>query len=96
MTTKERNEYKKALKTWNSTCAMCNSRVVHLHHILGRRNHLTVKENLIPLCRYHHLDVVHKNETYYAEILLELNRGKYGIIDRQDLKKKNKWEEVFE
>ena len=76
-------------------CAMCGSRNVHIHHIVYRSHcGMNIKENLIPLCKQHH-DLVHTNEQYYVEYLLDLNRSKYGCIERNSLKKQNKWALAF-
>lgn len=94
MTSKERQAYKSALKTYNHCCALCGYNVVELHHIIYRRNGLTVKENLIPLCKKCHMKV-HTDQKYWTDVLLDMNRGHYGMIERNDLKKRNKWEELF-
>ena len=91
----DKREYQAALKTYNHTCAMGGNRNVELHHIVYRSHGgKNVKENLIPLCKKHHMQV-HTNEQYYVEYLLDLNRAHYGCIDKQDLKKKNKWALAF-
>ena len=92
MNKQERNEYQQALKTYHNQCAMCGRNIVELHHIIYRGNGLTVKENLIPLCKAHH-DLVHSNQKHYTEHLLDMNRLHYGDIDRNDLKKKSKYAE---
>ncbi len=69
---------------------MCPNRVVELHHIIYRGNGLTVKENLIPLCKQHHMQV-HTDQHYYTDILLDMNRVHYGIIDKRELRKKSKY-----
>jgi 5-methylcytosine-specific restriction endonuclease McrA len=92
----DKREYQQALKTYNHQCAMCGKSQVELHHIIykshGGKN---VKENLIPLCKHHHM-MVHTNEHYYVEFLLDKNRLHYGCIDKKDLIKRNKWQVAFE
>ena len=90
MTKQERKEYQAALKTFNHTCALCGNTTVEIHHIIYRRNGKTVKENLIPLCKMHHL-LIHSDQKYWTEYLLNINRGHYGIINIEDLKKQSKY-----
>ena len=92
MTAEERREYQQALKTYNGRCAMCGNSVVELHHIVYRRYGKTVKENLIPLCKTDHM-LVHTDQAYYTEYLLDLNRKHYGMIEINDLKKHGKYAE---
>lgn len=92
MTKEDKQEYKLALKTWNNSCAICGMNTVELHHIIYRSHGgKNVKENIIPLCKLHHM-LVHSNEKYWVDNLLDLQRSKYGTIDKHDLKKHNKWE----
>ena len=88
----DKREYQASLKTWHHQCAICGNNNVALHHIVYRSHGgKNVKENIIPLCPMHHA-LVHTNEKYYVEYLLDLQRSKYGTIEINDLKKKNKWE----
>lgn len=88
----ERNAYKTALKTYNNQCALCSYRVVELHHIIYRQYGKTVKENLIPLCKNCHMKA-HSDQKYYTNILLNLNRQHYGVIEKSDLKRKGRYSE---
>jgi 5-methylcytosine-specific restriction endonuclease McrA len=77
----------------NGVCQLCGSpQVDYPHHIIykshGGKND---RRNMILLCRRCHTKV-HTNEKYYVEYLLDLQRSKYGTIEINDLKKKNKWE----
>jgi len=72
-------------------CYFCNSSSFHLHHIVYKSHGGDdIPENLICLCKHHH-DMVHTNESHYREILLERQRGIYGILEITDLKKKGKY-----
>lgn len=86
----ERIAYKEALKTYNHQCALCGYHVVELHHIIYRRYGLTVKENLIPLCKTHHT-LAHSDQKKWTDILLDLNRKHYGMINKDDLRKKGRY-----
>lgn len=91
MTSKERKAYKEALKNYGHCCAISGHTTVHIHHIVYRSHSgATVKENLIPLSPKWH-NIVHTNEHYWVDYLLDLNRGKYGIINKEDLKIKGKY-----
>jgi len=91
MTKDDRQQYKLALKTWHNSCAICGMNTVELHHIIYRSHGgKNVKENIIPLCRLHHM-LAHSNEKYWVDVLLDMNRKHYGNFDKQDMKKKNKY-----
>lgn len=92
MNKQERNEYKEALKTYGGVCAICGNHIVELHHIIYRMHGLTVRQNLIPLCKLHHMEV-HTDQSYWTDVLLDMNRAHYGAIDKNDLKKKGKYSE---
>ena len=85
-----KTEYKQALKTWGHRCALCGHNVVEVHHIIYRRYGRDVKENLIPLCKSYHM-LVHSDQKKYTDILLDLQRGKYGFINKEDLKKRGRY-----
>ena len=89
---RDKMEKQAALKIHSNQCAMCGNYMVEIHHIIYRSHSgKNVRQNLIPLCKKHHM-LVHTNEKYYVEYLLDLNRIHYGIINRKDLIKRNKWE----
>ena len=90
MTSKERQAYKTCLKTYNHRCALCGHNIVECHHIIYRGYGLTVKENLIPLCKRHHMEV-HSNQAYWTDVLLDMNRAHYGLFDKDDLRKHGKY-----
>ena len=72
-------------------CIMCGSSRYHIHHIVYKSHGGDdIPENLILLCKTHH-DLVHTNEKYYRDILLERQRGYYGMLEINDLKKKGKY-----
>ena len=84
---------KAVLKRDSHMCAFCGSRTVALHHILFRsHNGADKEENLICLCKTHH-DLVHSNEKKYRDILMDRQRGIYGILSIDDLKKEDKYKE---
>ena len=91
MKKKERNEYKQALETYQNQCAICKNNKVELHHIIYRGYGLTIKENLIPLCKKCHMEI-HSNQKYWTDVLLDMNRDCYGEFDKNDLKRKGKYD----
>lgn len=78
--TVSKETYNKVFARDNGMCQICGSRVaLHLHHIEGRGKELTDNErNCIMLCNTCHLEVVHKNNTYWNPKLKELVGGKYN------------------
>ena len=77
----------KVLKRDNG-CIYCGDSRVELHHIVYRSHSgIDDERNLVCLCRFHHTRA-HSNEKYYRDKLLERQRGIYGCIEINDLKKR--------
>jgi|LGOV01.1.fsa_nt_gb 5-methylcytosine-specific restriction endonuclease McrA len=92
----DKREYKSVIKRCNGVSEMSGRQPICIHHIIYRSHGgKTVRENLIALTPNEHLHV-HTDEKYYVDYLLNLNRRHYGIINKADLRKKNKWEQAFQ
>jgi len=76
-------------------CILCGASSVDLHHIVFKSHGgIDDERNLVCLCRKCH-ETVHSDEPYWRDILLERQRGLYGCIEIDQLKKRNKWEALF-
>lgn len=83
--------YKQAIKRDKHTCQMCGNTTIEVHHIVYRSlQGANIEENLICLCKHHHM-LVHSNQEQYRPLLLDLQRRHYGILNIEDLKKQSKW-----
>lgn len=91
MTTKDRAEYKAVLKRDNFSCRLCGKPYHHIHHIVHRSHSgANIRQNMVCLCMNCH-ELVHSDEKYWRDELLELQRGIYGLIELEDLKRKGRW-----
>ncbi len=84
------------LKRSGGVCEITGKQPISIHHIIYRSHGgITDRRNMIAVWTGMHIPVIHADEKYWVPVLLDMMRGIYGIIDRQDLKKKNKWTSVF-
>ncbi len=97
MTVAERREYQAASDRDGGLCVRCGSYQIHIHHIVYRSHGgITHRYNLICLCKKHH-DEAHSNEKKWKPHYLEVLSMHYKIqLLEKDLKKKNKWEALYE
>ena len=93
MTTKERQEYRAVLKRDNGECIICLSNTVAIHHVVYRSlGGITDRRNMVCLCPKHHAYIHSMGKDGTAD-MLEYLRGHYGMIEIDDLKRKNRWVE---
>ena len=91
MTAEEKKAYRAVLKRSNGVSELSGGLPIVMHHIILRSHQgATVKENLIALTPKEHR-MVHNDEKYWTEELLNRMRGIYGIIEEKDLHKKGKY-----
>lgn len=72
--TVSKKTYQEVFDRCNRMCAICGTNQnLHLHHIDGRGKDKTDDpKNCIMLCCHCHLEVVHKNNTYWRKKLKEM------------------------
>jgi 5-methylcytosine-specific restriction endonuclease McrA len=93
MTTKNKREFKAVLKRDSFTCQLCGKPYHHIHHIVHKSHQgANIRQNMVCLCRDCH-ETVHQDEKKWRDELIELMRGHYGMIEIDDLKRKNRWVE---
>lgn len=70
-------------------CQLCGSTLyLEIHHIVYRsENGSNDERNLIRLCKKCHL-MVHSNKKKWQPFLLNIQRGRYGYFEKNDVKKK--------
>jgi 5-methylcytosine-specific restriction endonuclease McrA len=87
----DRTEYKAVLKRDNNQCYYCGSNNIHIHHIIYRSlGGANIRQNMICLCKEHH-DQVHARGKEATNELIEIMRGHYGMISKEDLKIKGRY-----
>lgn len=96
MTKQDKRAYRSVRNRDNNRCIICGLNVTEVHHVIYRSHGgITDKRNMVCLCPNHHR-MVHSDEQVWREKLLDYLRGHYGMINEQDLKKRNKWIVAFE
>lgn len=80
----EKEIYKSIVKE-QPYCMLCGSTYwLQIHHIYYRsQGGISVKKNLIRLCKHCH-DMVHSNKKKYQPMLLEMQYKKYGYFDKKE------------
>ncbi len=73
-------------------CMLCGStNWLQIHHIFYRsQGGLTIKKNLIRLCKKCH-DMVHTNKKKYQPFLLKIQYNKYGYFTKEECLKCKKY-----
>jgi 5-methylcytosine-specific restriction endonuclease McrA len=90
MTKQEKREYRAVTKR-DKVCIFCGSHITERHHIIHRSHGgITDRRNMVLLCNKHHREV-HRDEKKWVPILLDRMRMHYGVINKEDLKKKGKY-----
>lgn len=95
MTKQDKIEYRAVKKRDRNRCVICGNHLIEIHHIVYRSlGGITDRRNMVCLCKKHHMEY-HAMGKEGTEILLDRMRLHYGCIDKQDLKKQNKWALAF-